>query len=62
MNKLIDALNIITSLGWSKQLSEDHFEAMLSLRESAKLKTDDELSPEDLDVVNLVNKILNNKI
>lgn len=62
MNKLLDALNIITSLGWSRQLSDEHIQAMISLRESAKSKSDDELTSEELEVFNVVNKILNEKI
>jgi hypothetical protein len=58
MNKLIDAINIITALGWSKQLDDESWQAMQLLRETAKDKSDNELTPEEMVVVDFVNKLL----
>ena len=58
MNKLIIALNVVIAKKWIKQLMGDQVEAFNYLLENSKDLTDDELSPADLEVVAIVDKLL----
>jgi len=58
VNKLIIALNVVIAKKWIKQLMGDQVEAFNYLLENSKDLTDDELSPTDLEVVAIVDKLL----
>jgi hypothetical protein len=61
MNKLIDAINIITALGWSNSLDDKSIQALILVRENAETKTNEELTPEELALVDIVNSLIEKK-
>jgi len=61
MNKLYKSLLIIEHFGWKQDLDPNTAKYVDTLLEKSKHLTDDELSPEEWEVVRLVEKILDDK-
>lgn len=62
MNKLYNALIIIKHLGWLKSLGKDMEPIYEELFEKSKTLKDEDLTEEDLKIVEFVDQLLNDKI